>query len=58
MGRVCGACEGEEKGLEGCHGRTWKGNVLIGSLGLRWDYNIKMNINKIGWGGVDWMDLS
>jgi hypothetical protein len=22
------------------------------------DYNIKMNLNKIGWGGVDWMDLA
>jgi len=32
--------------------------VLIGRLAHRWGYNIKMNLNEIGWGGVDWMDLA
>jgi len=58
MGRACGVCEGEEKGLQGCLGGNWKGLALIGRLAHRLDYNIKMNLNGIGWGGVDWMDLA
>jgi hypothetical protein len=23
----------------------------------RWVYNIKMDLRKIGWGGMDWIDL-
>jgi hypothetical protein len=32
-----------------------------GSLGTtrrRWGYNIKMYVRKIGWSGVDWIDLA
>jgi hypothetical protein len=24
----------------------------------RWEYNIKMNLQEIGWGGMDWIDLA
>jgi hypothetical protein len=32
-----------------------------GSLGRhrhRWEYNIKMDLIVIGWGGMDWTDLT
>jgi hypothetical protein len=24
----------------------------------RWEYNIKMDIQEVGWGGMDWIDLA
>jgi hypothetical protein len=24
----------------------------------RWDDNIKMDLQKVGWGGMDWIDLA
>jgi hypothetical protein len=24
----------------------------------RWEYNIRMDIREIGWGGVDWINLA
>jgi hypothetical protein len=24
----------------------------------RWGHNIKMDLRKIGWGGIDWIDLA
>ena len=23
----------------------------------RWEYNIKMDLQEVGWGGVDWVEL-
>jgi len=23
----------------------------------RWDYNIKMNLQEVGWGGMDWVRI-
>jgi hypothetical protein len=23
-----------------------------------WEYNIKMDLREIGWGGIDWIDLA
>jgi hypothetical protein len=30
-----------------------EGKGPLGRLRRRWDYNIKMNLRQIGWGGVD-----
>jgi hypothetical protein len=24
---------------------------------LRWEDNIKMDLNEVGWGGMDWIDM-
>jgi hypothetical protein len=29
---------------------------LLGRSGRRWDYNIKIDLRKIGWGDMDWID--
>jgi hypothetical protein len=30
----------------------------VGRPRRRWEHNIKMNHRKIGWGGMDWIDLT
>jgi hypothetical protein len=25
---------------------------------IRWEDNIKMDLRKVGWGGIDWIDLA
>jgi hypothetical protein len=30
----------------------------LGRLRRRWMDNIKIDLRKIGWGGMDWIDLS
>jgi hypothetical protein len=35
-----------------------EGKRPIGRPRRRWEYNIKMNLREIGWGGMDWIDLA
>jgi hypothetical protein len=28
----------------------------LGSLKCRWENNIKMNLQEVGWTGMDWLD--
>jgi hypothetical protein len=35
-----------------------EGKRPLGRLKGRWDDNTKMNLRKIGWSGMDWMDLA
>jgi hypothetical protein len=35
-----------------------EGNTSLGRPICRWKHNIKMNGTEIGWGDVDWIDLS
>jgi hypothetical protein len=30
----------------------------LGRLRRRWEDNIKMDLTEIGWGGMDWIDLT
>jgi len=30
----------------------------LGRPRIRWEDNIKMNHQEVGWGGMDWVDLS
>jgi hypothetical protein len=32
-----------------------EGKIPLGRPRLRWEYNIKMNLREIGWGGMDWL---
>jgi hypothetical protein len=34
------------------------GRTLLDKPRRRWEYNIKMDLREIGWGGVDWIDLA
>ena len=34
------------------------GKISLGRSRGRWDYNTKMHILEVGWGGMDWLDLA
>jgi hypothetical protein len=35
-----------------------EGRRPLGRPRRRWEGNIKMDLRKIGWGGMDWIDLA
>ena len=35
-----------------------EGKRPLGRIRLRWDYNIKMNLQEVGYGGMDWIELA
>jgi hypothetical protein len=35
-----------------------EGKRPLGRNTRRWEYNIKMDLRVIGWGGMDWIDLA
>ena len=35
-----------------------EGKRPLGRHTLRWEYNIKMDLNEVGCGGVDWIELA
>jgi hypothetical protein len=37
--------------------RKPEGKRPIGRLRCRWGYNIKMDLQEVGWEGKDWIDL-
>jgi len=47
---------GEEKCLQGFGGENWVKEPL-GRPKRGWDDNIKMDLQKVGW-GMDWIDVT
>jgi len=51
------------RGRGGVYTEFWwgkpEGKILLGTPRRRWDYNIKMNLQEVGWrgGGMEWIDL-
>jgi hypothetical protein len=35
-----------------------EGKRPLGRPRRRWEYNIRMDVREIGWGGMDWIDLA
>jgi hypothetical protein len=35
-----------------------EGRRPLGRPRRRWEDNIKMNLQEVGWGGMDWIDLA
>jgi hypothetical protein len=35
-----------------------EGKRPLRKLGHRWEHNIKMDLREIGWGGMDWINLT
>jgi hypothetical protein len=35
-----------------------EGKSPLGRRGRGWEDNIKINLREIGWGGMDWIDLT
>jgi len=38
--------------------RKSEGNIPCGRPRCRWEDNIKMNLQKVGWGSMDWIDMA
>jgi hypothetical protein len=35
-----------------------EGKRPLGRPGCRWEDNVKLDLREIGWGGMDWIDLT
>ena len=57
MGGACGTNGGRERCAQGFGGETW-GKRPLGRPRRRWENNIKMNLEEVGRGCGDWMDLA
>jgi len=57
MGRECSAYVGEERYKQGFGGET-RGKEPLGRPRRRWEDNIKMDLQEVGCGGMDWIDLA
>jgi hypothetical protein len=57
MGRTCGTYGGEERCIQGFSGETL-GKEPLGRPRRRWEDNIKMDLQELGWGGMDWINLA
>jgi hypothetical protein len=49
---------GEKRNAYRILGVKPEGKRPLGSLRRRWVDNIKMDLRKIGWGVIDWIDLT
>jgi len=49
---------GEKRDVYRFLGRKPEGKKPLGRLRHRWEDNIKMNVQEVGCGGMDWIDLA
>ena len=52
------ACMGERRGADNVLVGKPEGRRPFGRPRLRWECNIKMYLQEVGCGGVDWIDLT
>ena len=57
MGGKCIAYGGEERCVQGLGGKS-EGKRQLGRPRHRWEDNIKMDLQEVGCGGMDWIDLA
>ena len=57
MGGACGAYGGRERGAQGSGGET-SGKEPLRRPRRRWEDNIKMDLQELGGGCGNWMDLA
>jgi hypothetical protein len=57
MGGACSACGGGENLIEGFGGENY-GKETLGGPRRRWEYNIKMDLQEVVYGGIDWIELA
>jgi hypothetical protein len=57
MGRAC-SMNGEKRKACRILMRKTKVKRPLGRKRGRWVYNIKVDLRKIGWSGMDWSDLA
>jgi hypothetical protein len=52
------ACMGEGTGMYRVFMGKSKGKRSLGRPRCRWEYNIKMDLQEVGCGGLDWIDVA
>ena len=57
MGRACSAY-GEDRGVQRVLVGKPEGKRPLGRPRCRWEDNIKMDLQEVGGGGMDWIDLA
>ena len=57
MGGACSTYGGSRGAHRVLMGRP-EGKRPLGRPRIRWEDNIKMDFQKVGWGGMDWIDLA
>jgi len=58
MGGACSAYGGEARHIQGFDGGKTDGKRPLGKPRRRWEDNIKIDLQKVGCGGVDWIELA
>ena len=57
MGKACSTYGGEERRIQGFGGETW-GKEPLGRPRPRWEDNIKMDLQEVECGGMDWIEIA
>jgi hypothetical protein len=57
MGRAC-STDGEERGVYRVLVGKPEGKRPLGSPRRRWETNIKMDLQEVGCGGMNWIELA
>jgi len=57
MDGACSTYGGEERLIQGFDGVNW-GKEPFGRPRRRWEDNIKMDLQEVGCGGMDWIELA
>jgi len=57
MGGTCSTDVGEERHIQGFVGQL-EGKRPLGRPRHKWEDNIKMDLQEVGCGGMDWIELA
>ena len=57
MADACSMYGGEERRIQGFGGETW-GKRPLGRAWRRWENKIKMDLQEVGCGNMDWIELN
>jgi hypothetical protein len=52
------ACTGERRGVYRVLVGKPEGKIPLGRPRRRWEDNIKMDLQEVGFGGIDWIELA
>jgi hypothetical protein len=57
MDGACSRYDGEERFIQSL-GRVTAGKKPLGRPKRKWEYNIKMDLQEVGFGGMAWIELA